>query len=116
MLSKSLKFSIVLAVMMAIFSGTALADRGGHEARHPGKWDRGHHHNHHEKKWDNHYRARHRRPYVRTHVVVRHPVYHQKHQVVYKTHPLAPRIAFLGPIPIPVPPPPHEVLNYLAGH
>jgi len=119
MLSKSLKFSIVLTVILALFSGTAMADSRGRDTHHGIKADRAYQH-HHDNKWDNQYRGRYQGNHYYTHRDYSHrnlhrPVYHQSRYQVSKLHPLAPRIVFLGPIPVPVPPPPHEVLNFITG-
>jgi hypothetical protein len=118
--SKSLKFSIVLAVVLALFGGTAMADRRGSDNHHAVRGDRAYQH-HHGNKWENHYRGRYQGNYYYAHRDFGHrnlhrPIYHQSRCQISKPHPLAPRIVFLGPIPVPVPPPPHEVLNYITGH
>ena len=120
MLSKSLKFSIVMAVILALFGGTAMADTRGRDNHHAIKGDREYQH-HHDNKWDNHYRGRHQGNHYYVyrdfgHRNLHRPVYHQCRYQISRPHPLAPRIVFLGPIPVPVPPPPHEVLNYITGH
>jgi hypothetical protein len=120
MLSKSLKYSIVLALVLALFGGTAMADNKARNGYHPKKGNHRYQY-HRENKWANQYRQRHPGSHYNTHKDYGHrnpprPVYHQPHYQVSKPHPLAPRILFLGPIPVPVPPPPHEVLNYIAGH
>jgi hypothetical protein len=120
MLTKSLKFSIVLAVVLTLFGGTAMADSRGRNNHNAIKGDREYQH-HHDNKWGNHYRGRHQGNHYYAHRDYGHrnltrPVYHHPPYQVSKPHPLAPRIVFLGPIPVPVPPPPHEVLNYITGH
>lgn len=123
MLTKSIKFAMIFAVVLAFFSGTAMAGDRGRGGHHPTQWDRGNQ-KHHAYKWNKHYYKHHRgdRRYYAHHRRVdnhRKPLrapYHQPERRVSKPHPLAPRIVFLGGLPVPVPPPPHEVLGYIAGH
>lgn len=128
MIAKSLKIGIVLAVTAIFFTGTAMAggrhreDRQRHRVHGYHKEYRGkhlhHYRNPHGKRHhrnDRHYahgengkrkhRAKHHyRPEQRT----RHDGNRNRSN---KRHPLAPKIAFLGPIPVPLPPPPHAVLG-----
>ena len=118
MLIKLLKLTVVFLVMTAFFSGAAMAGDRGRDNHHTAKWDPSFR-NHRYDKGHNHYY--HHRDYGRPHYQARHhnppaPVRHQPEYRVSASHPLAPRIVFVGPIPVPVPPPPHEVIGFLTGH
>jgi hypothetical protein len=120
MLAKSLKFVMVFAVVLTFFGGTAMADHKGRGGHWKTEWDGGHYNqhahpgNHHWAKY-RHGDHRHyaRRDYDR-HYAPRAPQ-HPVRQSVSRPNPLAPRIAFLGPIPVPVPPSPQEVIGFITG-
>lgn len=120
MLAKSLKFAMVFAVVLTFFGGTAMADHKGRDGHGKTEWNGGHanqhatpgnHHyaNHHD---GNHYHYAHRD--YGHHYAPRTP-HPPVYRPVSRPNPLAPRIAFIGPIPVPVPPSPQEVFGFITG-
>lgn len=111
MMTKLIKSALILTVALTFFGGAAMADGHGHHKRHHSKWEhgQGYHKKHHgHRHYVQHvYRVEHYNP--------PRPAYHPPRHISSQPHPLAPRIAFLGPLPVPVPPPPNEVIDYISG-
>jgi hypothetical protein len=122
MLAKSLKFAMVFAVVLTFCGGTAMADNHGRMNHSKTQWNGGHpnqhanpvnHHYAEHHDGDHHHYAYTHRDYDR-HYAPRTP-HPPVYRPVYRANPLAPRIAFIGPIPVPVPPSPHEVIGFITG-